>query len=75
MNTIADTESRVMRDRTDWKLKLNPMIFQQINDRYGPLEMDLFASRLTAQCPLYFSWQPDPYALATDAFLQTQSVM
>lgn len=68
INTIANTESRVMRDRTDWKL--NPMIFQQITNHYGPLEMDLFASRLTAQCPLYFSWRPDPYVLATDAFLQ-----
>ena len=32
--------------------------------------MDLFASRLTAQCPAFFSWRPDPYAVATDAFLQ-----
>ena len=68
MNTIADTETRVMRDRTDWKL--NSLIFQKINNHYGPLEVDLFASRLSAQCPLYFSWRPDPYALATDAFLQ-----
>ena len=57
-----------MRDRTDWKL--NPLIFQKINNHYGPLEVDLFASRLSARCPLYFSWRPDPYALATDAFIQ-----
>ena len=31
--------------------------------------MDLFASRLTAQCPLDFSWQPDPYATTADTFL------
>ena len=30
LNTIADTESREMLDRTDWKL--NPMIFQKINN-------------------------------------------
>ena len=30
--------SRVMKDRSDWKL--NPIIFQQINQRLGPLEVD-----------------------------------
>lgn len=49
LNTIAH---RVL-DRTDWKS--NPMIFQEINNHYGPLDMDLFASRLSTQCPLYFS--------------------
>jgi len=68
LNTIADTDSRQMLDRTDWNL--NPMIFQSINHLYGPLDVDLFASRLSTQCPLYFSWRPDPFALATDAFLQ-----
>ncbi len=34
------------------------------------MEVDLFASRLTTQCPVFFSWRPDPYAAATDAFLQ-----
>ena len=37
------------------------------------IEVDLFASTLTAQCPVYFSWRPDPYATATDAFLQDWS--
>ena len=37
--------------------------------------MDLFASRLSTQCPLYFSWRPDPYTLATDAFLQDWTAM
>ena len=40
---------------------------------FGPIEVDLFASCLTAQCPVHFSWQPDPYATATDAFLQDWS--
>ena len=44
--------------------------FQRINKLYGPLEVDLFASRLTNQCRHYFSWQPHPFAKATDAFLQ-----
>ena len=67
-NIIADSESRVMRDRSDWKL--NPTVFRRIQDSLGPLEVDLFASRLTAQLPRYFSWHPDPQAEATDALLQ-----
>ena len=73
LNTVADTESRQMLDRTDWKL--NSVIFQKINNLFGPLDMDLFASRLSTQCPHYFSWRPDPYALVTDAFLQDWTAM
>ena len=62
-NLAADTESR---DRTDWKL--SPAVFNKINQIFGPLEVDLFASRLTYQLPRYFSWRPDPSAEATDAF-------
>ena len=43
-NIIADTESRVAANRTDWKL--NPAIFAQINHLFGPLEVDLFATWL-----------------------------
>ena len=57
-----------MKDRLDWSL--DHSIFQRINRLYGPLEVDLFASRLTNQCRRYFSWRPDPFAEATDAFLQ-----
>lgn len=45
-----------------------PVIFQQINLLWDPLEIDLFASRLTNQLPRYVSWKPDPGAEATDAF-------
>ena len=67
-NFIADAESRLQTDRTDWKL--NPCIFHKIQRIFGPLEVDLFATRLSAQCQRYFSWRPDPSAEATDAFLQ-----
>jgi len=72
-NTVADAESRTMTDRSDWKL--NPSIFLKINQLFGPMEVDLFATRLTAQCQCYFSWQPDPSAEATDAFLQSWTNM
>ena len=68
-NVIADAESRVATNRTDWKL--NPAIFANINQLFGPLEVDLFATHLSTQCQRFFSWRPDPYAEATDVFLQT----
>ena len=46
LNTIADRKSRIM-----WDWKLNPVIFSQINTLLGPLELDLFASRMSAQLP------------------------
>ena len=73
LNTITDAESRTLTDRTDWKL--NPIIFHKIDQLWGPLEVDLFASRLSTQCQRYFSWRPDPSAEATDAFLQTWTHM
>ena len=66
-NVIADHESRVMKDRSDWML--NPIAFNRIA-KLQVMEIDLFASSLTSQLPDYFSWRPDPLAIATDAFLQ-----
>ena len=71
-NVIADRESRVMRDRSDWML--NPTVFHKLQS-LQEMEIDLFASRLTSQLPQYFSWRPDPLAIATDAFLQDWSNM
>lgn len=66
LNRVVDEESRMMKDRWDWKLHL--MIFREINNIWGPLEIDLFASRTTKQLPRFFSWRPDPQAEGTDAF-------
>ena len=67
-NQVADAESRVTGGRLDWKL--SPRVFQRINATWGPLEVDLFASRLSSQLDRFFSWRPDPMAEATDAFQQ-----
>ena len=67
-NVVADRLSRVKRDRMDWKL--NPQVFERINDIWGPHTIDLFASRLNKQLPRFFSWRPEPGAEAVDAFLQ-----
>ena len=68
LNTVADRESRSMKHRSYWKLDVQ--IFNRIHQLFGPLEVDLFASGLTHQCQCYFSWRPDPFAEATDTFLQ-----
>ena len=67
-NQIADSESRELKDRLDWKL--SPAVFWTINAIWGPLEVDLFASRLSYQLSRFFSWRPDPLAEATNAFQQ-----
>ena len=68
LNLKADKESRTAKDCCDWML--NQSVFHRINSVMGPLDMDLFASRLTRQLPRFYSWRPDPEAEATDAFTQ-----
>ena len=72
MNSEADHASRNFNTHTEWKL--NPEIFQRITTRYYTPEVDLFASRLNHQLPLYVTRYPDPGAIATDAFLQDWSL-
>ena len=67
-NITADRESRSTKDCCDWML--NPQILQLIHQQMGPLQIDLFASRLTKQLPNFYSWRPDPEAIAMDAFNQ-----
>ena len=68
LTDLADTESQTLRD---WML--DRAIFREINRLFSPIQVDLFASRLTHQCQVYYSWWPDPLAAATDAFLQDWS--
>ena len=67
-NTVADQKSRAMRDRCDWML--NSHVFNHIQSLMGPLETDLFASRLAKQLLRFFSWRPDPEVERTNAFSQ-----
>ena len=66
LNVNADRESRSHLDSSDWKLC--PAVFQALQNRWGPLDIDLFASRLTNQLPRFVSWRPDPLSEAVDAF-------
>ena len=40
------------------------------NSLWGPMLVDLFATRISKQLPRYFSWKPDSQAEAIDAFSQ-----
>ena len=66
LNTIADRESRMFTDSSNWML--NKEIFKMIMNQFGPAEIDLFADRTNHQLKKYISWKPDPTALKTDAF-------
>ena len=67
LNVRADLESRRELDDTDWQL--NPQEFRKICKllEFSP-EVDLFATRLTAQCDRFVSWFPDPSCEEVDAF-------
>ena len=68
-NLEADAESRKMEVHTEWQLK--PSIFDHVCRVLDFLpSMDLFASRINHQLPLYMSYRPDPGCVAVDAFLE-----
>ena len=65
-NTIADKASRVFDKNTEWEL--DNKVFTKIEKTFGPLTIDLFASRLNSKLKDYVSWKPDPNAQFVDAF-------
>ena len=65
-NVDADFMSRKFNDNIEWML--NRDIFSEIVQRFGKPDIDLFASRINTQLPVYVSWKPDPSAWAIDAF-------
>ena len=67
-NQVADKESRSKADSSEWALDSH--IFEQLMDKRGPCTVDLFASRLSAKLPTYYSWRSDPEATAVNALCQ-----
>ena len=65
-NVIADRESRLIRDETEWSL--NNDLFHKLTTVFFVPKIDLFASRLNKQLECYVSWKNDPGAFAVDAF-------
>ena len=66
LNDQADFQSRVDRCQIEWQL--NCGVFDKLMNKFGPCDIDLFASRVNNQLPRYVSWGPDPYAWAIDSF-------
>ena len=68
LNMRADHESRIFNDSSDWML--NRQVFNRLQQRWGPISIDLFAARHNAQVERYYSFRPDPTSMAVDAFAQ-----
>ena len=65
-NVDADFASRTFNSDTEWMLL--PHIFHILCSHFTLPYLDLFATRINCQLPLYVSWRPDPEAYAVDAF-------
>ena len=65
-NIQADYLSRLSDDQLGWKLC--PRVFADICILKFQPQVDLFATHLNAQLPLFVSWHPHPAASATNAF-------
>lgn len=63
-NFKADKESRKIN--IEWELSMTA--YNQITERFGIPEIDLFASRINNKCELFVSWKCDPESFAVDAF-------
>lgn len=67
LNTEADRLSRLSL-QYEWKMV--PVLFQQIDNLFGPHTIDRFASMSTAQLPRYNSQYADPLTSGVDALAQ-----
>lgn len=65
-NIDADTESRILPTETEWEIA--SWAFNEINNKFGPFDIDLFASCANNKCKKFISWKQDPDSLAVDAF-------
>ena len=69
LNVEADYESRHFTDDSEWSP--NPLLFDQICNKWGAPCLDLFASRLNHKVRKYVSWCPDPGAQFVNAFARS----
>ncbi|XP_057333596.1 uncharacterized protein LOC130672847 [Microplitis mediator] len=65
-NVEADRSSRIDNSDAEWELA--DYAFENIMNKFGKFEIDLFASRINTKCAVYCSWKRDPGAIAFDAF-------
>ncbi|XP_066524828.1 uncharacterized protein [Hoplias malabaricus] len=65
LNLGADLLSRGGPSAREWRI--SPLVAMQIWDRFGRANVDLFASRENAHCPLFFSLTDHSAPLGVDA--------
>ena len=65
-NVEADKVSRIEGDFSDKSLCRD--VFQLIERRFGPMDLDLFATSLNKKARSFVSLRPEPEALYVDAF-------
>ena len=65
-NVDADRASRMDNVDTEWELA--PWAFQQVTQKLGQVEIDLFANKHNKKCVRYCSWRQDSEAFCIDAF-------
>ncbi len=65
-NITADRLSRDKNDDKEWMLK--PRLFDKLEAKLGFFDVDFFASAINYQIKPYVSYNPDPEAMAVDAF-------
>ena len=73
LNVTVHWESRNFQDKGDWKL--SPEVFAKICQKLGTPSIDLFASWMSHQLPIYIAWKPDPKSQTTNAMYQPWAKM
>jgi hypothetical protein len=66
LNQLADFYSKLI-ESSDWKLRSD--VFRYLNKKFGPFDIDLFASHDNYQVDQYYSLYFTPDAAGIDAFL------
>ena len=73
LNLTVDWECRNFQDKSDWKFSQE--VLAKICQKLGTPSIDLFASRMSHQPPVYMTWKPDPGSQESNAMYQPWSKM
>ena len=65
-NVEADKEAKEDNTFSEWLLK--DEVFRQLENRFGPFHVDMFASRINSKLSIFGLWKPDSFAWTVDAF-------
>ena len=66
----------IVENKKDWfyHWKLNPKVFNLIEEQWGPFHTDLFATEQNRQLDKYYSKDDEPLSAGTDSFKQVWEV-